>query len=247
MTAYDAFASAYDTLNTEIDYDAMAKHITSKLNERGIGKGALVLDLGCGTGSLTSRLAKSGFDMTAIDSSAEMLNIARENINDPSVLLLCQDITDFELYGTVAAVVSTTDTINHITDPDDLRRVFDLVRNYLDPDGIFIFDVNSPNKFENTYGTNDYVLEDEGVLLAWQNDYDSKSGMADFYITLFEETPDGKWERTDTDFSERCYTEDFLRDALNKAGFEVLSVTDSYSDIPAGKESDRLCITAKRA
>jgi len=246
MSAYDAFASAYDILNTEIDYDKMAEHITAVLHKYKINKDSLVLDLGCGTGHLTKKLAEKGFDMTGVDSSEEMLNCARDYIDNQSVLLLLQDICEFELYGTVAAVVSTTDTINHITDENELRHTFDLVHNYLDYDGIFIFDVNSPYKFENVYGTNDYVLEDENVFLAWQNDYDAETELADFYITLFEKGTKNTWKRSDTQFDERCYSLEKLELMLKESGFEIESVTDSYSDTSVSEETERYVICAKR-
>lgn len=245
MSSYDAFASAYDILNTEIDYPKMAEHIAKIFRSAGVADSSLVLDLGCGTGTLTRELASLGYDMTGVDSSEEMLARARENICG-EILYLCQDITEFELYGTVAAAVCTTDTVNHITDEAALSHMFRLLHNYIEPGGVFVFDVNSPYKFENVYGNSDYVLEDEGVMLTWQNDYRADEGIADFYISLFEENEDGLWERSDTDFAERCYSLDELRDMLNGAGFEVVSVTDAYSDRPIGEETERFCITARR-
>lgn len=245
MSAYDFFASSYDLLNTEADYGKMAEYIHSVLSENGIKPGSLVLDLGCGTGSLTRLLSSMGYDMTGIDISEEMLSCARESDSE-GILYLCQDITEFELYGTVAATVCTMDTVNHITDKSSLMKFFSLVHNYLDYDGIFIFDVNSEYKFENIYAQNDYILEDEGCFLAWQNDYHHAERTADFYITLFEEGENGDWIRTDSTFSERCYGNDELCEMLAECGFEVISVTDSYSDAEVTEESQRICITAKR-
>lgn len=245
INAYDAFASAYDVLNTEIDYDEMAEYIKRVLTDNGVEQNALVLDLGCGTGRLTSALSSLGYDMTGVDSSEEMLSRAIEG-SDGDILYLCQDITDFELYGTVAAAVCTTDTVNHLTEVSQLERTVSLLHNYIEPGGIFIFDVNSPAKFEKVYGKNDYVLEDEGVVLTWQNDYDPDSRIADFYITLFEEREDGAWNRSDTDFSERCYSLDELCRILSEGGFEVLSVTDSYSDRRVDEETQRIVVAARR-
>lgn len=246
MSSYDAFASAYDILNTEVDYPSMAAHIAKIFRFAGVPDGALVLDLGCGTGTLTRELCALGYDMTAVDSSEEMLARARENICG-EILYLCQDITEFELYGTVAAAVCTMDTVNHITDTDALSHMFDLLHNYIEKDGVFVFDVNSPYKFEHVYGNSDYILEDDGVMLTWQNYYRPEEGIADFYISLFEETEDGLWSRSDTEFSERCYSLADLEGMLTCAGFEVLSVTDAYTDSPVSEETERFCITAHRA
>ena len=139
--AYDAFASAYDALNSDADYTAMADHIDKVFARSNIPRSSLVLDLGCGTGMLTRELDARGYDMTGVDSSEEMLGKAYENsAQSGKILYLCQDITEFELYGTVAAAVCTTDTLNHLTDDESVAKVFSLLHNYLDPGGIFIFD-----------------------------------------------------------------------------------------------------------
>ena len=138
------------------------------------------------------------------------------------------------------------DTLNHLTDPGDLARTFDLLHNYIEPDGVLVFDVNSPYKFGKVYGNCDYILEDEGVMLTWQNDYRPEEKIADFYISVFRENGDGLWERSDADFSERCYTLEELRELLCRAGFELLSVTDSYSDREIVADTQRYCISAQR-
>ena len=244
--AYDAFASAYDALNSDADYTAMADHIDKVFARSNIPRSSLVLDLGCGTGMLTRELDARGYDMTGVDSSEEMLGKAYENsAQSGKILYLCQDITEFELYGTVAAAVCTTDTLNHLMDDESVAKVFSLLHNYLDPGGIFIFDVNSEYKFSSVYGQNDYVLEDEGCLLTWQNDYDPENATADFYLTLFEETDGGLWRRTDTEFSEKYHSPEKLTAMLTHCGFEVLSVTDSYTDGSISEKTQRLCFTAK--
>lgn len=193
-------------------------------------------------GVLTRELDARGYDMTGVDSSEEMLGKAYENsAQSGKILYLCQDITEFELYGTVAAAVCTTDTLNHLTDDESVAKVFSLLHNYLDPGGIFIFDVNSEYKFSSVYGQNDYVLEDEGCLLTWQNDYDPENATADFYLTLFEETDGGLWRRTDTEFSEKYHSPEKLTAMLAHCGFEVLSVTDSYTD---GSISEKRSVSA---
>ena len=149
---YDLIAPIYDEINKEIDYSAWADFIESAVKANSDTRPELVLDLGCGTGSMTLELAKRGYDMTGVDLSVEMLDIARERAYDSDLadkmLWLCQDMTGFELYGTVDLAVSCLDCLNHLTKPGELDKCLSLVHNYLIPDGLFIFDVNGKAKFE---------------------------------------------------------------------------------------------------
>lgn len=225
MKAYDALAAVYDRMNGTVDYEAIADFAVSVFRrERRTPE--LVLDLGCGTGALTFALARRGYDMIGVDGSAEMLAKAYERKMDegiPSVLLLCQDMCAFELYGTVGAVVSTLDCINYLTEEGDLARCFSLVHNYLDPDGVFLFDVNTPYKFEHVYGDNAYILEDEGedglAFCGWQNHYDAQSGICAFDLSIFLQKPDGSYKRSDEQQLERVYGREELTEALVRAGF----------------------------
>ena len=137
------------------------------------------------------------------------------------------------------------DGINHLTRPGDVTKCFELVHNYLIPDGIFIFDVNTPHKFETVYGRNDYVLEDDGVLFAWQNDYDRDKRLCSFYMSVFTENADGSWHREDGVQRERCFTLTGIKRLLSKSNFELISVTDGYSFERAGENCDRGCFTAR--
>lgn len=245
---YAALSGVYDMLNDEIDYDKWAHHINYLIKKHENKKTSLMLDLGCGTGKMTFALRKFGYDMTGIDISPEMLSeaysiCAREGIDD--VLFLCQDMTEFELYGTVDAVVCCLDGINHLTGSGDITKCFSLVHNYLVPNGIFIFDVNTPYKFDNVYGKNDYILENDGVLFAWQNDYDRKKRICSFYMSVFTERKDGTWKREDAIQCERCYSLAGIKRVLFKTGFELISVTKGYSDDKISDDCDRWCICAR--
>ena len=237
---YDLIAPIYDKVNGDVDYSAWADFIEKIIKkEYRPGKPELVLDLGCGTGRMTLELAKRGYDMTGIDYSVEMLDIARENADreglSDKMLWLCQDITEFELYGTVDVTVSCLDTLNHLTEPSELSQCLSLVHNYLVPDGLFIFDVNGKHKFEHVYGREAYVIEDETSFCVWQNYYNEKSRICDFYITLFEENGDGSYERYDEEQRERMYTLRSLRRMLKDNGFELIG---AYSDFEFGEGSD---------
>lgn len=221
MEAYEALAAVYDALMGDVDYQRIASFYEAAFRRAGLTP-QLVLDLGCGTGRMTVELAGRGYDMIGVDGSAQMLSHAFERkyeIEGADILLLQQDLCALDLYGTVGAVVSTLDCINYLTNDGDLDRCFSLVHNYLDPDGIFLFDVNTPYKFEHVFADNAYILENEGCYCGWQNEYDEKTKLCRFYLSVFSENEDGSYHRTDEEQTERCYKRDELTAALVRCGF----------------------------
>ena len=247
---YDLIAPIYDKINGELDYAAWADFIEENIRRYNSDmKTELVLDLGCGTGRMTLELGRRGYDMTGVDLSPEMLDLARDAAEEAGLsdkmLWLLQDITDFELYGTVELAVSCLDTLNHLTDTPDLRRCLSLVHNYLVPDGLFVFDINGKGKFENIYADNSYVMEEDGSVCVWQNSYNPKTRLCDFFITLFEEDEDGRYSRYDELQTERMYTIRTMKKMLTECGFEFIG---AYSDFDFGEATDaseRIYITAR--
>ncbi len=186
MEAYTSFAYVYDTFRDNVPYGEWARHIREKLCEHGVTDG-IVLDLGCGTGTMTERLAGYGYDMIGVDNSEEMLELAMEKKTESGydILYLLQDMRGFELYGTVRAVVSVCDSVNYITEPDELEEVFRLVNNYLDPKGIFLFDFNTVHKYRDVIGDST-IAEDRGVCsFIWDNRYYEKEQINEYDLTLF--------------------------------------------------------------
>ena len=186
MEAYTSFAYVYDTFMDNVPYGEWARHIREKLCEHGVTDG-IVLDLGCGTGTMTERLAGYGYDMIGVDTSEEMLELAMEKKTESGydILYLLQDMRGFELYGTVRAVVSVCDSVNYITEPDELEEVFRLVNNYLDPKGIFLFDFNTVHKYRDVIGDST-IAEDRGVCsFIWDNRYYEKEQINEYDLTLF--------------------------------------------------------------
>ena len=246
---YGALAPFYDALNADLDYAKWADFIEENFRRYFPGKVDAVLDLACGTGRMTEELASRGYDMIGVDLSPDMLAYARQSAEENGlsdrILYLCQNMCEFELYGTVEAVVCCLDSVNHITDRGALSRCFHWVHNYLVPGGLFIFDVNTPYKFEEVYGNNAYVLEDEGVLCAWQNCYRKKSKLCDFYVSVFTEREDGVYEREDTRQTERLYTLPALKKLLSENGLALLSVSADTDFSPLGEKDERYYITAR--
>ncbi len=247
--AYSSLAPVYDRLNSEVDYEGWADHIERQFAAYAKKKPVSVLDLACGTGSVTAILARRGYDMTGIDLSEDMLAVARAKCDSGhfphSVLLIKQDMAEFELYGTVDAIVCCLDSLNYLTKTDDLHRTFLHVHNYLESDGLFVFDMNAPAKFENVYAQNSYILEDEGVFCAWQNDYNEKTKMCDFYLSIFTENKDGTWARYDEVQRERCYSLRTVKKLLSDSGFELCSVASDFEGTPADSDTERWYFTAR--
>lgn len=234
---YSVLARVYDRLNGTVDYGRWVDYIEECFNRYLPEKPSLVLDLGCGTGKVTLEMCRRGYDMTGLDISPEMLSQAYSAMYDAEltgILFLEGDMCDFELYGTVGAVVCCLDGINHLLDPEDVCRCFDRVHNYLDPDGLFIFDVNTPYKFKHIYADNDYVLEEDGAVCAWRNRLSEDGVQCDFHLTVFEKGRTGLYRRRDGVQSERCYGREELTEMLERNGFDVLGIFSELSfDEPA--------------
>lgn len=240
---YSAIARVYDRLNAEIDYAAWADFVERCFDRFLPSRPELVLDLACGTGSMTLQLARRGYDMIGVDGSAEMLAEAYGRAMETSgILFLQQDMREFELYGTVGAITCCLDSLNYLLEPSDLLRCFRCAHNYLDPNGLFLFDMNTPYKFQNVYGNNAYVLEDElvwdegseteeraAVYCGWQNTFHPESKLCEFDLSLFEEMPDGSYRRSDEHQTERCYSMEEIEQTLAAANLELLGVWSDFS------------------
>ena len=246
---YSALAPVYDRLNDTVDYGAWADFIEKIFERYAHEKPSLVLDLGCGTGSMTAELAERGYDMTALDLSAEMLSVAEQRMRESghdNVLFLMGDMCSFELYGTVDAVVCCLDGINHLTSRADLLACFSTVANYLNPDGLFVFDLNTPYRFRTTYADRDYVLEDDGVMCCWRNRLNKKGDTVDFFLTVFEENEDGSWSRTDGVEREKAYSLRTIKNALDECGLELVNVSSDYDFSEPDGECERWFVTARK-
>lgn len=246
---YAALAPYYDKLQQDVDYSRWADFFVKAFADFYDKPVKEVLDLGCGTGKMTLELCRRGYDMIGVDISPEMLTLARQSGEDEGMsdrlLLLCQDMCEFELYGTVEATVSCLDCVNHLTSTKQLQQCFSLVHNYLVPDGLFIFDVNSKYKFENIYADNSFVLEEDGLMCVWQNYYNKKSHLCDFCISLFSQDEDGRYERTDEYQRERMYPLATLKATLSKTGFELIGVYGDLDFSPHTETSERIYIIAR--
>ena len=247
MEAYTSFAEVYDTFMDNVPYEEWAEYLAELLQEYDIEDG-LVLDLGCGTGSLTEILATKGYDMIGADGSAEMLEIAMEKKaqSGHDILYLLQDMREFELYGTVRAVVSVCDCVNYITDEKELEQVFRLVNNYLDPEGIFIFDFNTEYKYKEILGEQTIAEDREDCSFIWDNYYYEDESMNEYELTLFIKEQDSNLYRKYQEMHyQKAYTLDAMRELIEWSGLEFVTAYDAYTRKAPTETSERICVVAR--
>ena len=247
MEAYTSFAEVYDTFMDNVPYEEWAEYLAELLQEYDIEDG-LVLDLGCGTGSLTEILATKGSDMIGADGSAEMLEIAMEKKaqSGHDILYLLQDMREFELYGTVRAVVSVCDCVNYITDEKELEQVFRLVNNYLDPEGIFIFDFNTEYKYKEILGEQTIAEDREDCSFIWDNYYYEDESMNEYELTLFIKEQDSNLYRKYQEMHyQKAYTLDAMRELIEWSGLEFVTAYDAYTRKAPTETSERICVVAR--
>ncbi len=242
---YGGFAHVYDRLMDDVPYGKWADQYYRLFRRFGCRAG-LGLDLGCGTGAITMELARRGADMIGVDLSADMLAVAKEKAaaEGLDILYLNQDMRDFELYGTVDFIVSSLDCMNYVTNKNDLKRVFRLANNYLEPGGLFIFDVNTEYKLGTILGSNAFTGESDGVFWAWQNFYDKKARLCDFYLTFFEKDGEG-YRRFDEVHTERAYSVGELTGMLEGAGLKVEGVFHELTMQKPRENSQRVMFVAR--
>lgn len=248
MDAYTSFAAVYDMFMDNIPYEEWCEYLTGLLREYGIDKG-LVLDMGCGTGSLTEQLSEAGYDMIGIDNSEEMLEIALDKKAESGrdILYLLQDMREFELYGTVAAVVSICDSMNYILTYEDLVEVFKLVNNYLDPGGIFIFDLNTEYKYRELLADSTIAENrDEGSFI-WDNFYDEEEHLNEYDLTLFIKEKEGLYRKYEEVHYQKAYSLDEIRRALKEAGLEFVECYDAFTREKPGEDSERVYVIARES
>lgn len=246
MEMYSEFSKVYDLFMDNIPYEDWFDYIHKMLINHGIEDG-IVVDLGCGTGTMTELLAKSGYDMIGIDGSMDMLEVAMEKRVETgldSILYLNQDMCEFELYGTVRAVISVCDCINYLLDEEDLRHTFSLVKNYLDPDGIFIFDFTTEQKY---IDISDAVIAEnrEDGSFIWENTYYEDEKINEYQLTLFLPDGQGKYEKYQEVHEQRAYSIGEIKSYIESVGMKVISVSEDYTDKEASDKSKRVVIVAK--
>ena len=246
MEAYSGFAEVYDTFMDNIPYEEWCGYLTGLLRDFGVPSGIL-LELGCGTGSMTELQAEQGYDMIGIDNSEEMLELAAEKraASGHDILYLCQDMREFELYGTAAAAVSVCDSMNYILEKEELKQVFSLVNNYLDPGGIFLFDLNTEYKYKELLGDSTIAEDREECSFIWENQYDEEEKINIYDLAVFVRREDGLFEKYQETHYQRAYSLDEVKEALREAGMEFVAAYDAFTKEPPREDSERIYVAAR--
>ncbi|MDD6440598.1 MAG: class I SAM-dependent methyltransferase [bacterium] len=246
MEAYTSFARVYDTFMDNIPYEEWGKYLTALLKEYNVTDG-LVLDLGCGTGTMTELLASKGYDMIGVDYSEDMLEIAMEKreASGHDILYLLQDMREFELYGTVRAVVSICDSVNYITEEEDLEEVFRLVNNYLDPKGVFIFDFKTLYNYQTILGDRTIAEKREECSFIWDNYYYEDEKINEYELTLFIQDEGDMYRKFEEIHYQKAYTLEEMIRFVKASGLEFVAAYDAFTKNAPDEKSERIYIVAR--
>lgn len=239
MSNYCDFAFVYDRLTENVNYSERAEFIRTLFERHGVHDGADVLDLACGTGSLTLKLSDT-YEMIGVDNSSDMLSQAQEKMYDDGkhILFLCQSMTELDLYGTVDAAICTLDSLNHLDSPEDIKKVIGKVGLFMNHGGIFLFDVNTIYKHREIIGNNTFVYDCDDVYCVWQNQLNEDDSV-DISLDIFERDEDAYFRSNECFREIACPIEDYKK-WLGEAEFEIIDIFDEMSDKP-------LCATTQRA
>ncbi|MDO4155135.1 MAG: class I SAM-dependent methyltransferase [Clostridia bacterium] len=247
--SYEVFADFYDALTDNVDYAVLSKTICSLLARYGLNRG-LLLDLGCGTGTLSVLLSKAGYEVVGADISPDMLAVAQEKAfaAGQDILFLCQDMTRLDLYGTLDAAVCTLDALNHLPSRAAVEETLRRVSLFLNPGGVFIFDANTLYKHREVLGNNTFVYDTDAVYCVWQNELQTDEKTVEISLDFFIPASDDEpiYERESEQFTECAYSGAEWDEMLRNAGFSVLGVFDGYSENPLTDTSERAVYAVRK-
>lgn len=246
MEAYEDFAEVYDTFMDNTPYEEWSRFVVQSLREENITDG-LVLDLGCGTGTMTELLAEAGYEMIGVDMSDRMLNIAmgKREKSGKDILYLQQDMREFELYGTVRAVICLCDSLNYLLEEEELTETFRLVNNYLDPGGLFLFDFNTVYKYETVIGDSVIAENRDDCSFIWENYYEENEQINEYDLTIFVKQREDLFRRFTETHLQRGYTLPVIKRLAEEAGLIFLKALDADTHGPVTEESQRIYVLAK--
>ncbi len=244
--SYSSFASVYDELTVNVDYKRRAEYIAEILRKQGIEDG-LLLDLACGTGSLSVEFSKMGYEVIATDASPDMLMEARDKAYDEgcNIMFLCQRMEETDLYGTVRVIVCALDSINHLSDVETLNKTFSVLKNFIDDGGIMVFDVNTLYKHREVLGNNTFIYDEENVFCAWQNRLLKDNKTVNINLDFFRKNGN-VYERYNENFNEIAFTDEEIVNAVEGGGFKVIARYDDLTGEEPTDKSERIYYVVRR-
>lgn len=246
MSNYVEFATLYDELMNDFDYENWSNYIEEIFN-RNVVKPHKLLEMACGTGSLSYYLAKKRYDLVCFDLSSDMLSKAYEKLGKfKNVKLLKQDMINFNINEKFDSVISICDSINYIVDKEDLVQCFQNVYNHLSENGIFIFDINSFYKLKEIIGNNTFIEDREDVFYTWQNYYNEDTNICEFFLTFFKLDENDLYYRFDEEHTERAYKVDEIIECLNSAGFTNVNYYNGFTFDDVTETSERINFVVKK-
>ncbi len=247
MSGYGNFAHYYDILTGNISYKDRAAYFDMLIKKHG-GKKDLLLDLACGTGSLSEEMCRLGYDVIAVDGSEEMLNEALDKKFDSglNIQYLCQDMTKLDMFGTIDVTICALDSLNHLPDLDAIKQTINRVSLFCEPGGLFIFDVNTPYKHKNVLGNNTFIYDMEDVYCVWQNTYTEEDNRVEMWLDFFEKQENGSYERYDESFSEIAFDDAVIEKIVADSGMEIVGKYDYDTTEPTKADSEKIVYVAHK-
>lgn len=250
MSGYHSFSYFYDKLTSNISYKQRAEYFDMLIKKHN-GTQNLLLDLACGTGSLSEEFSRMGYDVIGVDASEEMLNEALDKKFDSglNIQYLCQDMTELDMFGTIDVTICALDSINHLKSIDDITKTFQKVSLFCEPNGLFIFDVNTPYKHQNILADNTFIYDLDDVFCVWQNSFISSSDdfRVDITLDIFGKTENEFYQRYYDELSEIAFKREVIEDLLISAGFTVEAVYDYDTVNPPLNNSEKLVFVARKS
>ncbi len=239
---YSVFAKYYDSLTANIDYRKRAEYFHEIIQKFRRTNGNILLDLACGTGSISEEMARLGYDVIGVDYSDEMLGIALEKKfdNNSNIQYLCQDMRKLDMFGSMDVTVCALDSINHLASLGDVKKVFQNVALFSEPDGLFIFDVNTLYKHRKILANNTFTYETDNVYCIWENTLLPETDEVKMNLVFFEREENGLYSRTSESFSEKAYSETELENLLTETGFEIIGKYGDDTFLPPSHDCQRI-------
>lgn len=239
MESYRDFARVYDEFMDQTPYDEWLLNILNIFKEYKIDKDTQVLDLGCGTGKMARKLAREGYQVTAVDNSMDMLEIAASE-EDDHILYVLQDMVSLELPQQVDAAVSICDCMNYILEEEDLKEAFRRVREFLKEDGVFVFDMNSHYKYKEILASNTFAEDREDASFIWDNFYDEEERINEYQLSLFIQNEQGTYNKYEELHLQKAYEQEEVVSFLYEAGFSSVRVLDAETMDEVKEDTQRL-------